>query len=199
MSADVEVVTRIEPLIDLERSGALTKTGLVIPPTITLERYEALGHLLGEMHQVVQWAIGDWLNAGEHLFNDEWSHVSESLGIGEDARMQYQRVARQIPIERRRPELSFSHHRCVAAMKDERRRDELLEQAVVKGWSVVELLAHKRDEPIGELPEPSLDFRYRHLRAAALRVWDQKQEMVGNDAFYIEAAVMGELGAALST
>lgn len=192
-----EVAVRIDPLRDLEASGALTRTGLVLPNTITYERYEALGALLGEMHQVVQWACGDWLIAGEALFSEQESQASEIMNLSEESRKQYAWVAKKIPIEKRRRELSWGHHRAVASMKDERERDELLDQAVANRWTTRELEEHKRNPPVGELPEPPLEWRYRTLLKAAEKVWETKDMMSGGAMFAVPSVVIDELGVAL--
>lgn len=190
-----EIVARSEPLVTLERAGALTRTGLVVPVGITEDEFEALGRMLGEIHETVEWAMADWLIASEALFSEREAQLSESLGLSEDKRAVLIRVASRFRREERRPELSFSHHRIVSGMKDTRRRDELLEMAVVNRWTKHELAAQKANAPVGELPEPSLDFRYRKLKDAAKAVWDGRSAEV--DGYMVGSDEMDALGAAL--
>ncbi len=165
-----DVVTYVEPLLNLERAGVITLTGLRIPNTISLEDMTTLGRGIGTMHKVAQWAAGDYLMSAEALFPDEWSQLTETLALSERAREDYQRVAKSVPYDVRRPELSYSHHRVVASMKDERKRGELLDQAIAEGWTSRDLEEHRKGDPIGELPAPSLDYRLRQLREAAEEV-----------------------------
>jgi hypothetical protein len=190
-------VARVEPLLELERSGALTSTGLVLPNTITRDQYEALGAALGEVYKVVQWAVGDFITDGEQIFGEDSAQLIETLGMGEESRLQYARVARTYDRASRRKELSWSHHLAVASVKDEARRAELLEQAVVNKWSTHELNAYKKDEPVGVLPEPSTDFKYRQLRTVAVRVFKAREMHAGGDFYMVPTSVMEELGDAL--
>lgn len=195
MSADI--VARMEPLADLEQAGALTRTGLKLPGTITYEQYEALGRALGEAHESLQWAIGDWLVDGETLFPDEHSQAALSLGLSEESCKKMSQVAERIPREARRAELTYSHHRAVAWVRDERRRDELLELAVQHGWTTRELEVERKNAPIGELPGPSLDWRYSNLKQAALRLVTAKEMMANGTMFAVPVVVMEELAAAI--
>jgi len=140
-------VTELVAFSSLEQSGALTRVGLLLPVNITDSEYEALGFALGEAQRSIQFAIGDYILAGEHLFGQEAYQLQESLGISVEQRRQYVRVSERIPIGRRRVELTWSHHREVAAM-DPADQDAWLEDAVTNGWNKQELASHmKPDTP----------------------------------------------------
>lgn len=153
-------------LSTLEQSGALTSVGLTLPTTITEDEYQALGRALGQAHGSIAWAVGDYLVAGESMFGESWAELSEALGLSEDSRGVYMRVSQAIPRPKRRPELSFSHHRAVCSMSDEYERDSLLDKAIKQRWTVRELIEHKKNQPVGELPKPSLHWRLGRLRDA---------------------------------
>ncbi len=186
-AGQADVVTYVEPLLNLERAGVITLTGLRVPNTITLEDMTTLGRGVGTMHKVAQWAAGDFLVASETLFPEEWSQLTETLALSERAREDYQRVAKSVPYDQRRPELSYSHHRVVASMKDERKRGELLDQAVAEGWTSRDLEEHRKGDPIGELPPPSLDFRLRQLREAAAEVRAAAVSVSGGGEYTVPA------------
>jgi hypothetical protein len=135
----------------MERLGLLTRVGLRLPVDTSADEYEALGFALGEMHRAVQFAVGDYILDGEKLFGQEAYQLQESLGISEEQRRQYVRIAERIPWERRRKELSWAHHREVAAMEPSD-QDAWLEKAVANAWSKNELVAYLR--PNGLPPEP---------------------------------------------
>ena len=140
----------LEPFARLEHSGALELLGLRLPIDTTRDEYEALGYALGAAHRAIQFAGGDYILEGEKLFGQEAYQLQESLGISEEQRRQWVRVAERIPLERRRPELRWAHHREVAALEPAE-QDAWLEKAVLNGWTKGEMVAHMK--PDGT-PEP---------------------------------------------
>ena len=149
----------------LRRPGVLGLTGLALDPGMSAEQYEELGRVLGDLYKTAQWAIGDYILGGESLFGHEAYQLQESLGISPESRAQYVRVAQSIPPERRRPELTWSHHRAVAYMEPDD-QDRWLEQAVENQWTRGELDARMR-------PESAWRPDLATLTAAARAVYDQ--------------------------
>ena len=104
-------------LQQLETAGALTPTGLTLTdPNLPIGQAEAVGTLLGAMHKSVQFAIGDWLIFIEQVYPDEWSQMSELLGLSEDKRREYRRVSARVPKSVRRANVDWSQHRAVATL-----------------------------------------------------------------------------------
>ena len=102
-------------LADLEKAGAISVTGLMLSdPNLPYDQYEALGVLLGKMHEAVRFAIGDFIILGESLYRELAYQAIEAMGLSVDARREYVRVAQQVPRSVRREDLSWSHHRAVA-------------------------------------------------------------------------------------
>lgn len=96
----------------------LTATGLIVTnPDIPPDQAEGIGHVLGGMHMSVRFAIGDWLIWIEQAYPEQWSQMSESLGLSEEGRREYRRVSASVPHSVRRDNVSWSHHRAVAALK----------------------------------------------------------------------------------
>jgi len=85
-------------------------------PDLPYAQYEALCVLLGKMHEAVRFAIGDAILLGEHLYHEEAYQAIEAMQLSEDARREYVRVSTKVPRSIRRADLSWSHHRAVAAM-----------------------------------------------------------------------------------
>jgi hypothetical protein len=109
--------TGFELLAELARNGAISSTGLhLADPNLSRDRAEAIGVLLGRMHEAVRFAIGDWLLLIEALFPVEFSQMSEVLGLSEEGRREFMRVSERVPRSTRRASLSWSHHRAVAAL-----------------------------------------------------------------------------------
>lgn len=105
-------------LDELARNGALRTTGLFLSdPNISYEQLEAVGALLGRMHQSLRFAIGDYLRMLEERFHEQFSQGAEVLGISEEGMREYLRVSEKVPRSVRREELSWSHHRAVAALE----------------------------------------------------------------------------------
>ena len=114
-----DVAVRHTELLDqLAANGALRTTGLYLAdPNLTYSQYEAVGMLLGRMHQSLRFAIGDWLLLGEAQFPQKCSQAAEVLGISEEGMREYLRVSEKVPRSIRREALSWSHHRAVAPLQ----------------------------------------------------------------------------------
>jgi hypothetical protein len=105
-------------LADLEAAGAISEVGLhLADPDLPYEQFEALCVLLGRMHEAVRFAIGDAIILGEHLYREQAYQAIESIGLSEKGRLEYVRVAQQVPRSVRRKDLSWSHHRAVASFQ----------------------------------------------------------------------------------
>lgn len=113
----------------------LSELGLKInDPNLSLERFADLCWQLGRFHEAVRFAIGDAIIQGEHLFGEAAFGAIEEMGLSEDARLEYVRVAQKVPPSRRRKGLSWSHHRAVAALPPPEQK-EWLRKAVNEGLS----------------------------------------------------------------
>lgn len=104
-------------------NGSITELGLQLSPDTTYEEFESTCFVLGKMHEAVRFAIGDAIIQGEQLFGEEVYQALEALHLSEEAKREYVRVASRVPRSLRRKNLSWSHHRAVAALPtyDEKR------------------------------------------------------------------------------
>jgi hypothetical protein len=146
-------LTRPTHLLDqLALNGALKTTGLFLPdPNITYEQLEAVGGLLGRMHQSLRFAIGDWLLLMETRFPGKWSQAAEVLGISEEGMREYLRVSERVPRSVRSEKLSWSHHRAVAPLEPSKQK-EWLKAAVTERLSHHQLRDRLRPAEV-EQPE----------------------------------------------
>jgi hypothetical protein len=81
-----------------------------------------------------RWSIGDWARAGEK-WGDKYEAVIEATGLSYQGVADTKYVSAAFPdFSRRRENLSFKHHREVAALPPER-ADELLSLAEMNRWS----------------------------------------------------------------
>jgi hypothetical protein len=149
----VTELARPTHLLDqLALNGALRTTGLYLTdPDLSYEQLEAVGGLLGRMHQSLRFAIGDWLLLMEARFPEKFSQGAEVLGISEDGMREYLRVSEKVPRSVRREQLSWSHHRAVAALEPPEQK-EWLDQAVTERLSHHQLRDRLRPAEI-EQPE----------------------------------------------
>ena len=112
-----ELARPTELLDQLASNGALRTTGLFLTdPNISYDQLEAVGMLLGRMHQSLRFAIGDWLLLMETRFPEKFSEAAEVLGLSAEGMREYLRVSERVPRSIRREKLSWSHHRAVAAL-----------------------------------------------------------------------------------
>ena len=83
------------------------------------------------------WWIGDMINAGEDQFGESFAQLGEG-GISTEMLSRYAAVARRVPIQNRRPGLSWSAHAQVAKLPVDRQR-AVLQQAEREGWDTVQI------------------------------------------------------------
>jgi hypothetical protein len=89
------------------------------------------------------WWIGDLLNAGEDAFGESFSQMCEGA-VSAEMINRYASVARRVPIENRRPTLSWSAHAAAARLPHDLQKRILLE-AERHGWTSNELRAKARE------------------------------------------------------
>jgi len=89
------------------------------------------------------WWIGDMLNSGEDRFGETFSQMCEGA-VSAEMLNRYASVARRVPLENRRPGLSWSAHALTARLSHDVQHDILLE-AERKGWTTDELRAHVKE------------------------------------------------------
>jgi hypothetical protein len=153
-------------IAQLEQAGAVTPNSFDLDYTdhLSLERYEALLVLVGQVHGASKWWIGDLLLFGENAFGELASQASEALNLSPEGRQDCIRVARVFPPSRRAPNLSWWHHRRLAVRwLESEQQDALLERAERERLSTRELEALVRDlrrldsDSRGATEEPPLD------------------------------------------
>ena len=90
------------------------------------------------------WWIGDLLNDGDERFGEMFSQVCEGQ-ISASLLQRYESVARRVPRENRRPNLSWSCHAAVARLPGVSQR-RLLGKAEEHGWNSAILARRARAE-----------------------------------------------------
>jgi len=103
-------------------------------PHLPFEDFEHICWVLGRFHEAVRFAIGDAIIQGEALYGEVAYQAFEALHLSEEGQREYVRVADRVPQARRRKDLSWSHHRAVAALEPPAQK-EWLKRASVEGLS----------------------------------------------------------------
>lgn len=134
----------------------------VLDPSLSFETYEQLVRAAGVLGDAGRWILGDLLVYGDNRYGEKYAQTLELARVGEDTLKRYRYVCAQIVSGRRRPNLSFSHHREVARLEP-RDQDRLLERAERDDLSVVALRDLVRD--LGALHQPPPRARQQVLAA----------------------------------
>lgn len=133
--------------------GRTEPTCWLPPTTMTYEQWEGWGAMLQQIMVSHKWWLGDWLNQGECRYGETYTQALRFLP--EDKRdqraieqlKQAKWVARAysdllpdgtVVPARRRPELSFSHHRAAAHLSPAE-QIEWLQRAIANDWTSDEL------------------------------------------------------------
>ena len=124
--------------LELLETG-FTQTAWLAPvDEMSFEHWQKIGVTLQQMDASLPWWIGDWLNYGEWAWGEGYAQAIEITGMSVDRLNNYKWIANKIDVQQRRDDLSWSHHRAVAAFDPELQAD-WLERAIENGWSVNEL------------------------------------------------------------
>jgi hypothetical protein len=103
--------------VSVSEPWSLSAIGLrLTDPDLPYSEFEHLCFMLGGIHGAVRFAIGDAIRLGEELYGEEAHQAFELLNLSEAGRQEYVRVSSRVPRTRRRKDLSWSHHRAVAAL-----------------------------------------------------------------------------------
>lgn len=176
MSTDLVSLTSFDPktaalIADIRALGGdPLPNGLVLPNDITPEQFEAMAFKIGMWHEAIKWWIGDLEFQGEAVFGEAVYQYLETLNISNESKRQYLRVAGDVPLQRRRTELSWSHHRAVAPLAPDD-QIEWLQRAVESRWTKQELEAQIK-EWRGIPEKPRRPYVMEQVCDAAQHIWD---------------------------
>lgn len=145
----------------------------------SLEEWAAFGQTLREIEGGLQWAIGDWINQGQHRWGSKYAGVVEQLGFDETTLRTYVYVATNVQMSLRNDNLSWSHHKAIAHLYVED-QDYWLGLAAQHRWSVVELrrrIAGQPDRDPASLLDKTLNYTQRLELKAAKMTRGQRLEL----------------------
>lgn len=166
-------------LIPADYPLQLTDLGLTFSEDLSFEQWADVGRKIGQVARTSLFWVGDWLNYGQ----DRWNGGNRFEKMPDDQRQRYEDamkmtglelatlqkasyVARQIPLPDRCADLTFSHHRLIARVKDDSKRKEWLKKTEDAQLSTRRLRASlnaDRVVPERELSKPAPCARITHL------------------------------------
>lgn len=120
-----------------------TATSLTLPDDLTIAAWQEFGAVLGRMERSVQWWTGDWVRFGEARYGEMYSQALDSMDREYGTLANYVYVSDRFDSSRRRENLSWGHHREVAADPPEV-ADKWLDVAESEALSVMELRKARR-------------------------------------------------------
>lgn len=104
--------------------GAFTFTasGITTDRTPTYEEWEEIGQMLAVQVRGLQFIVGDWLLLGETHFGEAAAQAIDARSWSEETVRNYLWVAKSVPMENRREDLTFAHHQLVAGLKPQEQK-----------------------------------------------------------------------------
>ena len=121
------------------------------------------GALLCEMHDLMPFAIGDWLNFGEQAYGQKYAQALSMTGLEYGTLVKYLMVSKAFPEDRRRDStehyrVSWSHYRVLLG-KPKEDQDKWLDACQVNEMTVRELRASLPIASDGTNgPDPLVEF-----------------------------------------
>lgn len=133
-------------LVETSPNAEITAVGIHFNDSLSIDEWTAIGERLEQHDRNLRWVIGDWLVFGSERFGARAAVIADSLSLSTGSVANAASVCRRVPFERRRSELSFSHHEEVAHL-DETGQARMLELAVKEGLSksVLRSLVHEEE------------------------------------------------------
>ena len=113
---------------------------LHLPAELSFDEWVQYGQYIRVLDLATPWYIGEWAARA-----DQWPEgqqiIADFYGIDEKLVYDYRITSEKFPPDRRRPGLSYNHHREVRYYKPDDKADDLLEQAELEGWDCKTLRA----------------------------------------------------------
>lgn len=164
-----------------------TVIGLCYEQKPTYQEWSNHGARLNLADRAVDWLVGDWFVWGEQQFGEEAYQALD--GYMPDQIRKRVFVASRIPLARRRPSLSFTHHALVAGLKpDEQERwlsdtekhhltTKELAASIKHGRIVTELELNEKTPVLPQLLDIALAFKSPHWSQWKVQQWEQRQDV----------------------
>lgn len=126
----------------IDTADFFQQNGLILPEGLNFDQWAAVGPGLVLMAVGYRWWLGDWIMYGDTAFAEGSSQAIDPSWLAEEDIRQlpnYAWVAKVFPPSERIMELTWTHHRVVAALSDIDDRRRLLKMALEEGLSTRKL------------------------------------------------------------
>lgn len=144
--------------------GKLTEVGLVLPKSLSFEKWLEVMQTLGRISKSCLWWWGDALVFGEAKYGEKYSQALDETDYDYQTLRDAAWVSNSIELSRRRDSLSWAYHREVAVLEPEQ-QDVLLDKAASEKWkrndlrqAVRQLQSSGNGFHPQELPEGTFDI-----------------------------------------
>ena len=106
---------------------AVESRGMFVPDSIEFDQAERIGGLLFDLEEVNRFAIGDFLNHCERVFQEAWAQLlSEKLAKRMSTIENWRYTCRNVALSVRRDDLTMAAHYAVASLKSQLLQEQLL-------------------------------------------------------------------------
>jgi len=150
---------------------------------LTYEQWLEIGQNLMQATQNIMWWLGDWWNFGDRKYG-ELAAQALNMEIPYNTFSKASYVANKVPLERRNPELSWTHHSEVASL-DAGLQKEYLDKAIDEGLSVKALRSIIKKQKVLEtiIESDNVDLEDLGLNYKPTTFWSfgKKNELYGYD------------------
>ncbi len=170
VEATVNGRSAMTPIVDVD----LTVTGWAPRGEMSFEQWEAAGRELNRMARAINFWVGDWINYGERNYGEKYSQAIDVTGMEYQTLCNTASVAKRIPPERRRENLSWTHHAEVASLPPEQ-QVEWLDRADEEGMTVARLRSRLQGTP-KTAPDPDQQLEPTHIGSISFKFVAESNE-----------------------
>jgi N6-adenosine-specific RNA methylase IME4 len=134
----------------------LARTGLVVSGDPTYAEWYQCGKFLTQAEKAIQFWIGDWINYGEKKYGETYAQAIDATGMDYQTLANAKWVAGKVEPSLRRENLTFHHHKEIAALEPDA-QEQMLDDAEKMHLNVRDFRDHVRQykqaiEPANALP-----------------------------------------------
>jgi hypothetical protein len=107
-------------VLSLPADGTISVSAVGWTPggPLHVRRWVACGKRLVQVRSASSWWIGDWMRYGNAQYGEKYGAASLATGYDRQTLMNLAYVASRFPVERRRANVSWSHHAELAALPE---------------------------------------------------------------------------------
>lgn len=159
------------------KRATMTPVGLVLPDDLTDDELVDIGEMLRGLENSVQWLLGDWLNRAERVWGRVYRDVPD---YSYQTLRDYAYVARNVELSIRNRQLSFAHHRLVAALNPIDQK-AWLDYAAEENMTVGQMRNAMKGKPSGDGKPGAIEKQARQWSADVVKLARQIDQLDAKD------------------